>query len=227
MFEIYNIILSPEILLSIIILGLVIYGIKLSTLKVSIGFLFIAGVLICFHPSNNVFGFSAFDALQLSNGLLGVNNWITLIKLIIIIGSISILLMSSLEDKTSPVLILIVALSSLLLVSSINWLSLYLTLELQTLSLFILVALKRDSAYSTEAGLKFFVLGALSSGLFLFGSALLYGLTGETSIQGVSHGANIINYEENFLFILLNGEVGKIFITISLLFKLSAAPFHM
>lgn len=225
MFEIYNIILYPEILLSIIILGLVIYGIKLSTLKVSISFLFIVGVLVCFHPSNNIFNFQAFDALQLSNGLLSINNWMLIIKLIIIIGSISILLISSLEDKTSPVLILIVTLSSLLLVSSINWLSLYLTLELQTLSLFILVALKRDSAYGTEAGLKFFVLGALSSGLFLFGCALLYGLTGETSIQGISQGANIINYEENLL--LLSGEVGKIFITISLLFKLSAAPFHM
>nr|YP_010035860.1 NADH dehydrogenase subunit 2 [Aplysina gerardogreeni]QQQ89096.1 NADH dehydrogenase subunit 2 [Aplysina gerardogreeni] len=225
MFEIYNIILYPEILLSIIILGLVIYGIKLSTFKVSISFLFIVGVLVCFHPSNNIFNIQAFDALQLSNGLLSINNWMVIIKLIIIIGSISILLISSLEDKTSPVLILIVTLSSLLLVSSINWLSLYLTLELQTLSLFILVALKRDSAYGTEAGLKFFVLGALSSGLFLFGCALLYGLTGETSIQGISQGANIINYEENLL--LLSGEVGKIFITISLLFKLSAAPFHM
>lgn len=120
MLEIYNIILYPEILLSIIILGLVIYGIKLSTLKVSISFLFITGVLICFHPSNNIFNIHAFDALQLSNGLLGINNWIILIKLIIIIGSISILLMSSLEDKTSPVLIFIVAFSSLLLVSSIN-----------------------------------------------------------------------------------------------------------
>ena len=117
----------------------------------------------------------------------------------------------------------------------------YLTLELQTLSLFILVALKRDSgwatggyppvghtqvvcprgprpgnsAYSTEAGLKFFVLGALSSGLFLLGCVLLYGLTGEVSIQGTTP--------------VLGGgvEIGRIFITISLLFKLSAAPFHM
>lgn len=91
--------------------------------------------------------------------------------------------------------------------------SLYLALELQTLSLFILVALKRDSAYSTEAGLKYFVLGALSSGLFLFGCVLLYGLTGEASVQGIN--------------LLLGGEIGRIFITISLLFKLSVAPFHM
>ena len=111
------------------------------------------------------------------------------------------------------ILILIVTLSSLLLVSSVNWLSIYLALELQTLTLFVLAALKRDSAYSTEAGLKYFVLGAVSSGLFLFGCALLYGLTGETSIQGI-----------NCMF---SGDVGKILITVSLLFKLSAAPFHM
>ena len=113
----------------------------------------------------------------------------------------------------SPVLILIVAFSSLLLVSSINWLSIYLAIELQTLTLFILAALKRDSSYSTEAGLKYFVLGAVSSGIFLFGCALLYGLTGETSIQGINS--------------ILAADVGKVLITISLLFKLSAAPFHM
>lgn len=87
------------------------------------------------------------------------------------------------------------------------------SIELQTLTLFILVALKRDSAFGTEAGLKYFVLGAVSSGLFLFGCTLLYGLTGETSIQAINT--------------MLTGDVGKILITISLLFKLSVAPFHM
>jgi len=154
------------------------------------------------------------------NGLLMTNSWIIVSKILIIIGSISILLMGSGEThlvgkpyQSSPILVLIVALSSLLLVSSINWLSIYLAIELQTLSLFILAALKRDSAYSTEAGLKYFVLGAVSSGLFLFGCALLYGLTGETSIQGINSAVGT--------------DVGKILITISLLFKLSAAPFHM
>lgn len=224
MFDRYNIILYPEVLLSIVILGLIIYGIKLSTLKISISFLFIVGILIYPHFSNKIFNF---DIFQLSNGFLSSNSWIIIIKLIIIISSISILLMNSLKDKTSPILILFITFSSLLLISSINWLSLYLTLELQTLSLFILVALKRDSVYSTEAGLKFFVLGALSSGLFLFGCVLLYGLIGETSIQVIPQGVNTINHEKSFLFTLLSGEVGKIFITISLLFKLSAAPFHM
>ena len=110
-------------------------------------------------------------------------------------------------------LVLIVLLGSLLLVSSVNWLSIYLALELQTLTLFILVAKKKNSVYSIEAGLKYFVLGAVSSGLFLFGCVLLYGVSGETGIQGINS--------------LLIGDVGKIFITVSLLFKLSVAPFHM
>ncbi len=82
-------------------------------------------------------------------------------------------------------------------------------IELQSLTLFVLAALKRDSAYSTEAGLKYFVLGAVSSGLFLFGCALLYGFTGETSIQGINS--------------VMSGDVGQILISISLLFKLTGA----
>jgi len=75
------------------------------------------------------------------------------------------------------------------------------------------VALKRDSAYSTEASLKYFVLGAVSSGLFLFGCVLLYGATGSTSVQEINS--------------YLTADIGKILVTISLLFKLSAVPFHM
>ena len=101
---------------------------------------------------------------------------------------------------------------SLVLVSSANWVMIYLALELQTLIILILVA-KANSAYGTEAGLKYLVLGAVSSGLFLFGCALLYGVSGETSVQGIKS--------------VLMGDVGMIFIMVSLLFKLSAAPFHM
>ena len=86
-------------------------------------------------------------------------------------------------------------------------------IELQTLTLFILVALKRDSAYSTEASLKYFVLGAVSSGLFLFGCVLLYGLTGTTSAQEINSN--------------LTADIGKILVTISLLFKLSVVPFYV
>ena len=137
----------------------------------------------------------------------------------LVISCVFLLLISSYKSKESEqsdfwvTLVVIVLLGSLLLVSSVNWLSIYLALELQTLTLFILVAKNKKSAYSVEAGLKYFVLGAISSGFFLFGCVLLYGVSGETSIQGVNS--------------VLIGDVGKIWITVSLLFKLSVVPFHM
>jgi NADH-quinone oxidoreductase subunit N len=216
MYEILSIVMSSEVLLSIAVLSLVFYGINLSTLKMSIWVIFLVGVIV---------GLDYFNLDQvlwvgdLTNGLLITSCWTVTCKLIIIIGTISILLMSIGEEiiirptRSAPILILIVALSSLLLVSSINWFSIYLAIELQTLTLFILVALKRDSAYSTEASLKFFVLGAVSSGLFLFGCVLLYGVAGTTSVQEINSN--------------LTADVGKILVTISLLFKLSVVPFHM
>nr|YP_654370.1 NADH dehydrogenase subunit 2 [Nematostella sp. JVK-2006]ABG02344.1 NADH dehydrogenase subunit 2 [Nematostella sp. JVK-2006] len=119
-----------------------------------------------------------------------------------------------------------VALGSILLVSASNWLSVYLAIELPTLSLFILAAKKRGSGHSAESGLKYFVLGALSSGLFLFGCAILCGLTGGTSIpcidlvlnQGGSQALNVSG---------VMTPIGGLLVTGALLFKLSAAPFHM
>lgn len=223
--------ISPEILLSIVVLGLVLYGINFSIVKISIGAFFLVGVVSIQLWMGSIY---VSDYLICwTNGLLLTNSWIVISKIVIVVGLVSLLLMYGfprLEIGTGEkqmdkgfwiyanegswmILILIIALSSLLLVSSINWLSIYLAIELQTLTLFILVAIKRDSVYSTEGGLKYFVLGAVSSGLFLFGCTLLYGLTGETSIQGVNS--------------ILISDMGKILITISLLFKLSAAPFHM
>ncbi len=222
----------PEILLSLIILILVLYGINFSIFKISV----VTLVLILWGLIQLWIGilYVNDNLIWWTDGLLLTNSWIVITKLIIIVGSVSLLLMYSLNgilsskgvsvyvQRTSPekmnegswiILILIVALSSLLLVSSLNWLSFYLAIELQALTLFILVAIKRDSAYSTEAGLKYFVLGALSSGLFLFGCVLLYGVTGEISIQGINS--------------VLTADVGKVLITVSLLFKLSIAPFHM
>lgn len=123
-------------------------------------------------------------------------------------------------EANPPILILMVALGGVLLVSSSNWLSVYLAIELPTLSIFILAAQKRGSGHSAESGLKYFVLGALSSGLFLFGCAMMCGLTGGTSVPctdlvlGQTPGGAM-------------PPMGGLLITIALLFKLSAAPFHM
>lgn len=121
-----------------------------------------------------------------------------------------------------PLLILLSTLGMSFLLSSYDLLALYLSLELQSLSLYILASFQRGSAYSTEAGLKYFILGAFSSGLLLFGISLIYGVTGTT------------NYED--LNRLLLGSIdfqgmtgltaGLIFVTSGILFKLAAAPFH-
>ena len=124
------------------------------------------------------------------------------------------------EFKAVPsVLLMMVLLGSLLLGSAINWVSVYLAMELQTLALFVLVALSTDTAYGAEGGLKYYVLGAVSTGLFLFGCALLYGTTGETGVQAA-----------HLLSMALGGiapALPQTFITAALLFKLAAAPFHM
>lgn len=204
----------PELLLSLVVLVLVVYGLRGGILKASIVLLVLV-VLISFWLRLD------FQLLvdYAVNGLLLTNEWADMSKGVLVISCVSLLLISSYKSQEREVgdswtmLVLIVLLGSLLLVSSVNWLSIYLALELQTLTLFILVAKKKNSAYSTEAGLKYFVLGAISSGLFLFGCTLLYGVSGETSIQGINS--------------VLVGDVGKICITASLLFKLSAVPFHM
>lgn len=117
-------------------------------------------------------------------------------------------------------LLLLALLGMLLLLSSNDLIIFYLNIELLSLSLYILAAINKQSEHSTEAGLKYFILGSLSSGLLLFGCAILYIFTGETNFDSISY---LIWYnQENFELIL-----GTMFIFIAILFKLAAAPFHM
>jgi NADH-quinone oxidoreductase subunit N len=116
------------------------------------------------------------------NGLYGVDSTIIGIKIIVILSSVGVLLMSlnyySMNTKLITFeytqLILLSTLGMLLLVSSKDLISLYLSIELISLSLYILASIKRDGEYSTEAGIKYFLLGAVASGILLFGSALMY-----------------------------------------------------
>ena len=215
MLEMINILIIPEILLSLIILFLILYVIKLPIIKLSIILLFIISWINLLY----LIFFDDWMYNYMFNGLLIINSWLIILKLIIFICSLSILLMSIYEhdlkesyDAFSLLMVLLI-LGGILLISSANWISIYLAIELQTLILFIQITLKKNSPYGSEAGLKYFILSALSSSLFLFGCALLYGCTGEISVQGV-----------NSILII---DVGKILITISLLFKFTAAPFHM
>jgi NADH-quinone oxidoreductase subunit N len=121
-----------------------------------------------------------------------------------------------------PVLILLAATGMMVMVSADDLITLYLGLELQSLSLYVVASFDRDSVRSTEAGLKYFVLGALASGMLLYGASLIYGFAGTTSFEGLAK-----------LFDRGGGApsngliIGLVFVTVGLAFKVSAVPFHM
>lgn len=119
-----------------------------------------------------------------------------------------------------PLLVTLAVVGMMVMVSAGNLMTLYMGLELQSLSLYVVAALRRDSVKSTEAGLKYFVLGALSSGLLLYGASLTYGFTGTTDFAGIITAATGEHASLGLLF-------GLVFLISGLAFKVSAAPFHM
>ena len=120
-----------------------------------------------------------------------------------------------------PVLMLFAALGMLMMLSANDLISLYVGLELQSLSLYVVAAFRRDTLRSTEAGLKYFVLGALASGMLLYGSSMIYGFAGTTSFEGL---AQALTAEPAPSIGLI---VGIVFLAAGLAFKVSAVPFHM
>lgn len=168
--------------------------------------------------------------INIGNGLLGIDNYSIIIKSICLLTGALILLMSlniyekkdeKLVDYEYSQLILMSILGMLLLISSRDLILMYLSIETLSLSLYVLAAIRRSGQYSTEAGLKYFILGALSSGLLLFGSSLIYIITGLTEFESIS----------NYIWLSETSEIGlslgAAFIIMALLFKLAAAPFHM
>jgi len=119
-----------------------------------------------------------------------------------------------------PILILLAVTGMMIMVSANDLIVLYMGLELQSLALYVIAAFNRDSVRSTEAGLKYFVLGALSSGMLLYGASLIYGYAGTTTFEGISR---IVSSEG----VGLGLTFGLVFVCAGLAFKISAAPFHM
>ena len=119
-----------------------------------------------------------------------------------------------------PLIVVLAVIGMMIMVGAGNLLTLYMGLELQSLSLYVLAAMQRDSVRSTEAGLKYFVLGAISSGLLLYGISLTYGYTGTLDFAGVIVAAADGQLALGLLF-------GLVFMLAGLAFKVSAAPFHM
>lgn len=121
-----------------------------------------------------------------------------------------------------PILIVIATLGMMVMISASDLMSLYLGIELMSLSLYVTAAFRRDSTRATEAGLKYFVLGALSSGMLLYGCSLIYGFTGTTSFVGIASAVSAADTS-----IGLGLLVGIVFLIAGLAFKVSAVPFHM
>jgi NADH-quinone oxidoreductase subunit N len=119
-----------------------------------------------------------------------------------------------------PILVALAVLGMMVMVSANDLMTLYMGLELQSLSLYVVASLRRDSLRSTEAGLKYFVLGALSSGLLLYGASLTYGYAGTTLFAGILAAATGDHLSLGLLF-------GLVFMITGLAFKISAVPFHM
>ena len=109
----------------------------------------------------------------------------------------------------------------MVMISSNNLISMYLGIELQSLALYVLAAIKRDSLQSSESGVKYFILGALSSGILLYGCSLIYGFTGTTNFSEIYN--SLLSIKSLNLGLIF----GLVFVLVGLAFKVSAVPFHM
>ena len=166
--------------------------------------------------------------ITIFDGLLINDPFAKFMKSLVLIGAMLTLIMGygyrkrgELVNFEYPVLILFATLGMLLMISANNLMALYIGIELQSLSLYVIAAFDRDSRSSGEAGLKYFILGALSSGLLLYGCSLVYGFSGSTSFEGIASALNTIGADSIGL------TIGMVFLCAGLAFKVSAVPFHM
>ena len=211
----------PEIFLSISIMILLIFGVFIKesfniVYKSSIVVLIFAVLLLI----NNFENFS-----QIFNDSYLIDNLSNYIKTLSIISAIVVLLISyeyinslKINKFEYPILIISSLLGAMIMISANDLIVFYMGLELQSLPLYVLASIDRENERSTEAGLKYFVLSALSSGLLLYGCSLIYGFTGSTNFQLIAQ-----NFNSNNLGLIF----GIVFIIVGLGFKISVVPFHM
>jgi NADH-quinone oxidoreductase subunit N len=187
----------------------------------AIALLILAGLLVLWLPQDKVVAFG---------GSFVVDGFARFLKLLALAGSAAAILMSSnylavekQEKFEYSILILLSTTGMMMLISAADLIALYLGLELMSLALYVVAAINRDSERSTEAGLKYFVLGALSSGMLLYGASLVYGFTGTVSFAGIAKAASQAGPGYANLGLLF----GLVFLFAGFCFKVSAVPFHM
>jgi NADH-quinone oxidoreductase subunit N len=178
--------------------------------------LLVAGLIVAWLPSERLAGFG---------GSFVVDEFARFLKLLALIGSAVAILMSrsylTLAGQRRfeySILILLATTGMMMLISAGDLIALYLGLELMSLSLYVVAAIDRGSERSTEAGLKYFVLGALSSGMLLYGASLIYGFAGTVSFTGIARATS----QGGFGLV-----IGLVFLFAGFCFKVSAVPFHM
>jgi NADH-quinone oxidoreductase subunit N len=217
--------LLPEIFLSISAMGLLVLGVfrgNDSTPVITgaaILALFLAGAILLFTSWQEI---AVLNAMFQFDGFAGVLKILILAGLIASLAlSVSYLRQENLMRFEYPVLVLLAGVGMMLMISSHNLLALYVALELQSLSLYVLAAFSRKSIRSAEAGVKYFTLGALSSGMLLFGISLIYGFAGTLDFAVID--STLTGLEA----VPIGVTFGLVFILAGLAFKISAVPFHM
>ncbi len=223
--NIFKIVLIPEICLALLSFICLIFGlyVKKNSFRQTSNF----AVLILLITILLVYLDFESDFANYKN-LFSKSSFIDFFKILVLLGSISSILISKeyflsmkLKNFEIPILLLFSTLGMMLMISSNNLMSMYLAIELQSLALYVAAAIKRDSLSSAESGVKYFILGALSSGILLYGMSLVYGFTGAMNFNNIN--TAISNYDNLNLGLIF----GLVFVIVGLAFKISAVPFHM
>ncbi len=214
---------APELVLSVCGFAILVFGVlrrEDSTLictMLTIGAFLIAAALVLSTPYGIAY-----------RGQFAVDPFAVFVKMLVLVGALlGVILALDYNDKQSltrfefPVLVLFATVGMMVMASATSLMSLYLGLELQSLAIYVLAAFARDEVRSSEAGLKYFVLGALASGLLLYGISLVYGFAGTMDFAALGHAFT----EPGSVSVGL--VVGVVFIIAGLAFKISAVPFHM
>ena len=219
-----NVIL-PEILLSLYAMLALLGGVYGGKDRLSVSLIFATAgvfVILAFIVSGSSNGTqTAFGGMFINDGFARFSKVLILVSAaVVLIISPDYLRRRKLLHFEYPILIALSVVGMMVMVSSGDLMSLYMGLELQSLCLYVVASMRRDSLKSTEAGLKYFVLGALSSGLLLYGASLCYGYAGTTSFEGIIAAAGDDHADVGLL-------IGLVMILSGLAFKVSAVPFHM
>lgn len=224
----------PEVFLAIAVLVFLVFGVwggnKTTPMLAFAGILVLVAVAMLIHD----------DSAQVMSGFNGMilsNPFISAVKLLIIFGAVLVLIVSSEWLGRAdhgvfeyPILMLLSVLGMLVMVSAGSLLTIYMGLELMSLPLYVLASIQRDSTRSTEAGLKYFVLGSLASGMLLFGMSLVYGFAGTvdlTSLSNIFLETSAMTEEGQPMVISMGLLVGLLLMIVGFSFKVSAVPFHM